>query len=152
MKTWLKRLLVAVIVLAAVILAVRYHRQVLALLGDEAQIEAWLAQLGPWGPLGIIALNALQVVVAFIPGYVMQVAAGFFFGFPLGAVYGIVGMALGGIIAIGLARWLGRPLVVRMVGETRLDRWEHVAHLDSLPIWFISCLAPSATSRTTSPA
>jgi uncharacterized membrane protein YdjX (TVP38/TMEM64 family) len=125
-----------------VALAVRYHREVLAFLSDETQIEAWLTQLGPWGPLGIIALNSLQVIVAFIPGYVMQVAAGFFFGFPVGAVYSIVGMAIGGAVAIGLARWLGRPLVVRMVGETRLNRWEHVARLDSLPVWFILMLGP----------
>ena len=142
MKLWFKRILVAVVIIASVALAIRYHRQVLAFLGDEAQIQAWLDQLGPLGPLGAIALNALQVVVAFIPGYVTQVASGFFFGYPKGAVYGVIGMLLGGAIAVGLARLLGRPLVVRMVGEDRLNRWEHVARLDSLPIWFILMLAP----------
>lgn len=142
MKIWWKRILVAVLLIAGVILAIRYHRQVLDFLGDQAQVEAWLDQLGPLGPLGLIALNALQVVVAFIPGYITQVAGGFLFGFPLGAIYGIIGMALGGVIAISLSRWLGRPLVVRMVGETRLERWEKVAHLNSLPIWFILMLGP----------
>ncbi len=142
MKLWFKRILVAVVIIAGVALAIRYHRQVLAFLGDEAQIQAWLDHLGPLGPLGAIALNALQVVVAFIPGYVTQVASGFFFGYPKGAVYGVIGMLLGGVIAVGLARLLGRPLVVRMVGEDRLNRWEHVARLDSLPIWFILMLAP----------
>ncbi len=142
MKTWFKRILVAVVIVAGVALAVRYHRQVLDFLGDEAQIQAWLDQLGPLGPLGAIALNALQVVVAFIPGYVTQVASGFLFGYPKGAFYGVIGMLLGGAIAIGLARLLGRPLVLRMVGEDRLNRWEHVARLDSLPIWFILMLAP----------
>lgn len=142
MKTWATRLVAAILVVIVLVLAVRYHREVLAFLSDKAQLEAWLSQLGPWGPLGIIALNSLQVIVAFIPGYVMQVAAGFFFGFPLGAVYSLIGMAFGGIIAIGLARWLGRPLVIRMIGETRLNRWEHVAHLDSLPVWFILMLGP----------
>lgn len=142
MKTWWKRILVAVLVVAGVLLAIRYHRQVLDFLGDEAKVEAWLDQLGPLGPLGVIILNALQVVVAFIPGYVTQVASGFLFGFPKGAIYGMIGMALGGLIAICLSRALGRPLVVRMVGEARLDRWENVAHLNSLPIWFILMLGP----------
>jgi uncharacterized membrane protein YdjX (TVP38/TMEM64 family) len=142
MMTWLKRILVTVAILIVLFLAVRYHRQILDFLGDEAQIQAWLDQLGPLGPLGAIALNALQVVVAFIPGYVTQVASGFFFGYPKGAVYGVIGMLLGGVIAVGLARLLGRPLVVRMVGEDRLNRWEHVARLDSLPIWFVLMLAP----------
>lgn len=52
------------------------------------------------------------------------------------------GVYYSGAIAVGLARLLGRPLVVRMVGEDRLNRWEHVARLDSLPIWFILMLAP----------
>lgn len=142
MKLWFKRILIAVVILIGVALSVRHHRQVLDFLGDEAQIQAWLDQLGPLGPLGAIALNALQVVVAFIPGYVTQVASGFLFGYPKGALYGVIGMLVGGVIAVGLARLLGRPLVVRMVGEARLNRWEHVARLDSLPIWFILMLAP----------
>ena len=42
--------------------------------------------------------------MAFIPGYVTQVASGFLFGYPKGAVYGVIGMLLGGVIAVGLAR------------------------------------------------
>jgi uncharacterized membrane protein YdjX (TVP38/TMEM64 family) len=142
MKIWWKRVLVSVLLIAGVVLAIRYHRQILDFLGDEAQVAAWLDRLGPLGPLGLIALNALQVVVAFIPGYITQVAGGFLFGFPMGAIYGIIGMALGGVVAISLSRLLGRPLVVRMVGETRLERWENVAHLNSLPIWFFLMLGP----------
>ena len=52
MMTWFKRILVAVVIVAGVALAIRYHRQVLDFLGDQAQIQAWLDQLGPLGPLG----------------------------------------------------------------------------------------------------
>jgi uncharacterized membrane protein YdjX (TVP38/TMEM64 family) len=92
--------------------------------------------------LAVIGLNALQVVVAFIPGYAMMIAAGYLYGFPLGAVYGVIGMALGGLIAISLARRYGRPLVVRMVGASRLERWEEVAHINTLPVWFFLMLGP----------
>jgi uncharacterized membrane protein YdjX (TVP38/TMEM64 family) len=67
---------------------------------NEQQLQAWLDRLGPLGPLGVIGLNALQVVVAFIPGYAMMIAAGYLYGFPMGAVYGAIGMALGGVIAM----------------------------------------------------
>ena len=89
--------------------------------------------------------------MAFIPGYVTQVASGFLFGYPKGALYGVIGMLLGGVIAVGLARLLGRPLVVRMVGEARLNRWEHVARLDSCRFGLSSCWRRSATFPTTSP-
>ena len=132
--------MVAVIAVGA--LVVRYNREVLAFLGDEAAIQAWVIRLGPLGPLGVIALNAIQVIIAFIPGYVMQLVAGFLYGWPMGAVYATIGMLIGGVIAVTLARIFGRPLVIRMVGEKRVDRWERVARLDSLALWFILMLAP----------
>jgi uncharacterized membrane protein YdjX (TVP38/TMEM64 family) len=142
MGEWLKRAALAALALIAGFLLVKYHRPLLAFFGDQEQVRAWLAGLGPWGPLGLIGLNAAQVVVAPIPGYVMQIASGYLFGWLDGAIYGTIGMALGGILAMGLARLFGRPLVSRLVGEERLDRWERVTHLDALPIWFILMLGP----------
>lgn len=138
----MKRGLLAVLVVLGLALAARYARPAFDFLSNEQQLQAWLDQLGPLGPLGVIGLNALQVVVAFIPGYAMMIAAGYLYGFPLGAVYGAIGMALGGLIAILLARRYGRPLVVRMVGAARLENWEEAAHINTLPVWFFLLLGP----------
>ena len=88
MRLWIKRGLLAVVVLIVVVLAVRYARPVFDFVSNEQQLQAWLDRLGPLGPLAVIALNALQVVVAFIPGYAMMITAGYLYGFPMGAVYG----------------------------------------------------------------
>ncbi len=141
-RPWLKYGLLAVLLLIVAVLAVRYARPMFDFVSNEQQLEAWLDRLGPLGPLAVIGLNALQVVVAFIPGYAMMIAAGYLYGFPMGAVYGAIGMALGGLIAISLARRYGRPMVVRMVGASRLESWEEVAHIDSLPVWFFLMLGP----------
>lgn len=142
MNVWVKRALAAGAIIAVGVLIIMYHREVIAFLSDEAAVQAWVVKLGPLGPLGIVALNAIQVIIAFIPGYIMQLAAGFMYGWPMGAVYGTVGMLIGGFAAVALARVFGRPLVIRMVGEKRVARWEHVARLDSLALWFILMLAP----------
>lgn len=142
MRPWIKRGLLVALSVTAVILFARYYRELFAFLSNEELLQAWLDQLGPVGPLAVIALNALQVVVAFVPGYAMMIAAGYLYGFPLGAIYGAIGMALGGVIAMALSRRYGRPLVVRMVGEDRMQRWEDVTHLNSLPIWFFLMLGP----------
>lgn len=142
MQLWLKRVALAVGALAVIIVAIRYHREILTLISDQARIRSWLEELGPWGPLGLIAINVTQVVVAPIPGYFTQIAAGYLYGWPVGAIYGVMGMALGGIVAMALARVFGRPLVSRIVGEKRLAHWEKVTHLDSLPIWFFLMLGP----------
>lgn len=142
MPLWLRRTLLVLVALTLLFLGVLHHEAILALVRDQERLQAWLADLGPLGPLGLIAINAAQVVFAPIPGYFMQIAAGYLYGWLGGAIYAVVGMALGGILAMGLARIFGRPLVVRIVGEKRLARWEQVAHLNSLPIWFMLMLGP----------
>lgn len=142
MQIWVKRALALTAALVAIYLLARYHEPILAIISDQERLRAWLAELGPLGPLGLIALNAAQVVVAPVPGYVVQIVAGYLFGWPAGTLYAIIGMALGGILAMGLARVFGRPLVRRLIGDDRLARWEKVARLNSLPIWFILMLGP----------
>jgi uncharacterized membrane protein YdjX (TVP38/TMEM64 family) len=51
-------------------------------------------------------------------------------------------MILGGLLAMTLARVYGRPLVERIVGAERLERWEDVAHLNSMAVWFVLMLGP----------
>ncbi|MER2600420.1 MAG: VTT domain-containing protein [Caldilineales bacterium] len=142
MSVWLRRILWILTVAAIVILAVLLARPVYDFLNNEQALEIWLDRLGPLGPLGVIALNALQVIVAFIPGYAMQVTAGFLYGFPLGALYGAIGMTLGGVIAMALARRFGQPFVARMVGPRQMARWQEVTRLNSLPIWAFMMIGP----------
>jgi uncharacterized membrane protein YdjX (TVP38/TMEM64 family) len=142
MRPWLKWILLIVVVAVLVVLAATHYRQAVAFLSNPAQIRTWLARLGPLGPLGLIAFNAIQVVVAPIPGYPVQIAAGYLFGWWQGSLYAVVGMILGGLLAMTLARVYGRPLVQRAVGAERLERWESVAHLNSLAVWFVLMLGP----------
>ena len=142
MRSWLKWVLLAAVLAVVAALAVRYWREVASFLRNPEELRAWLARLGPLGPLGLIAFNTVQVVVAPIPGYPVQIASGYLFGWWRGSLYSVVGMILGGLLAMTLARVYGRPLVQRMVGAERLERWEHVAHLNSLAIWFVLMLGP----------
>jgi uncharacterized membrane protein YdjX (TVP38/TMEM64 family) len=146
MRSWIKWVLLAAILAVVAVLAVRYWREVAAFLSDPEALQAWLARLGPLGPLGLIAFNTIQVVVAPIPGYPVQIVSGYLFGWWRGSLYAVVGMILGGLLAMTLARVYGRPLVQRMVGAERLDRWENVAHLNSLAVWFVLMLGPLGDS------
>jgi uncharacterized membrane protein YdjX (TVP38/TMEM64 family) len=142
MRPWLKWILLAAFLAVVAVLAVRYWKEVAAFLRSPDELRAWLARLGPLGPLGLIAFNTVQVVLAPVPGYPVQIAAGYLFGWWQGSLYSVVGMILGGLLAMTLGRIYGRPLVQRMVGAERLERWEQVAHLNSLTIWFVLMLGP----------
>ncbi len=134
--------IVAVILLGAV-LAWRYGSQLWVLTQDEAAFEAFVAQLGAWGPLALISINAMQIVFAPLPGYVMQAAAGYLYGPWWGGVFGATGLIIGAVLAMGLARYCGRPIVERLVGSERFARWERVSFSTSTILWFLILLAPS---------
>ena len=142
MRAWLKWILLVAVLAVVAVLSVRYWREVAAFLSNPDELRAWLARLGPLGPLGLIAFNAIQVVLAPVPGYPVQIAAGYLFGWWQGSLYAVAGMILGGLLAMTLGRVYGRPLVERVVGAERLERWEKVAHLNSLAVWFVLMLGP----------
>ncbi len=114
-----------------------------ALAQDQVALEAFVAQLGWWGPFGLIALNALQIVVAPIPGYAAQLAAGFLFGPLWGGVWGSLGLMAGSMLAMLLTRVFGRPLAEFMVGAKRLADWEETTHSDNPFLWAIVLFAPT---------
>lgn len=134
--------IVAAVVVIIVVALIWFGPQIWQLVQDEQALEAWVVSLGWLGPLALVAINALQIVVAPIPGYVVQVAAGFLFGPLWGGIWGSIGLLLGASLAFWLARLYGRPMVGRLVGPARLDQWEHVTHSTSTLVWFFLLLGP----------
>jgi uncharacterized membrane protein YdjX (TVP38/TMEM64 family) len=110
---------------------------------DEAALQAAIAGLGWLGPLALITINVLQIVIAPIPGYVMQAAAGYLYGPFWGGVWGSIGLVAGAMLAMGLSRNFGRPLAVHFVGSERLEHWESTTHSTSTLVWFTLLAAPT---------
>ncbi len=135
---WRPLLVIALGLIAAVAL----WRPLSHMLADMESAREWLAALGPWGPIALIAVNAAQIVFAPIPGYFVQMAGGYLFGAVPGALYGLAGMLIGGALAMVLARRLGRPFVERWLGAERVARWEHAVHADALWVWFLLMASP----------
>lgn len=138
---FMRWLLIGMVLIIAIVL-IWYGPQLWQLVQDEEALEAWVSGLGWLGPVALIALNAIQIVVAPIPGYVVQVASGFLFGPIWGGVWASVGLLLGASMAFWLARFYGRPLANRLVGEERLAKWESVSHSDNTLVWFILLVGP----------
>ena len=127
---------------AVVVLVILYGRPLAELLADRERVQEWLARLGPWGPLGLVLVSALQVVVAPVPGYFVQIAGGYLFGLWVGGIYSTIGMLLGGATAMLLGRTFGRPLVAKITGRERLVHWEGLIRSDSPWTWFVLLSAP----------
>ena len=111
--------------------------------GDQERIQEWVAGFGPWGPLVSIALNVAQVLLAPIPGQFVGVMNGYLYGIWLGTLYSMIGLLLGTMLAMTLARRFGRPLVERLVNPEQLARWDRIAGRRGPPFFFLVYLFPS---------
>jgi uncharacterized membrane protein YdjX (TVP38/TMEM64 family) len=103
----------------------------LAALMDQTQalglrLRELVEQSGPLAPLTYLAAKALTFI--FLPwvGYPLNVASGSLFGLFWGFVLTAAGDTLGGCILFVLSRWKGRPLVARILGESRMARVDGV--------------------------
>ncbi|MFN8441974.1 MAG: VTT domain-containing protein [Caldilineaceae bacterium] len=116
--------------------------RLLELLTDEASVRLLIQRLGWLGPVALILFNTLQIVIAPIPGYFVQAAAGYLYGPIWGGVWATCGLITGSMLAMGLTRRFGRPLAVAMIGQERLDQWETTTHSTNPVVWFLLLLAP----------
>ncbi|GIK74613.1 MAG: hypothetical protein BroJett021_36010 [Chloroflexota bacterium] len=142
LRSWRFGLFVALLLSAAVV-AWQFWPLLWTLAQDEDALRTFVSQLGMWGPVALVSLNAIQIVVAPLPGYVMQAAAGYLYGPFWGGVWGALGVLIGSTLAMAIARYFGRPIVERLVGEGRLEQWERLTFSTSTAVWFIILLAPT---------
>lgn len=114
-STWVR---FTVFVLGLVVLGIYVACDGGAVLAD---VGDWVDTLGFWGPV-VFALCYALAVTALLPGSVLTASAGALFGLPLGAAVVLAGASAGSVLSFGIARWLGRPVVVRYAGSGRLAR------------------------------
>jgi uncharacterized membrane protein YdjX (TVP38/TMEM64 family) len=77
-------------------------------------IEAWIANLGPWGVLAFIALFVVATSLL-IPDTLLCVIAGVLFGIPWGVAAVVAGSLLGASLQYALSRRLLRARIERML-------------------------------------
>jgi len=78
---------------------------------EPEAFRAWVDASGIWGRIIFIGMVILQVIVAFIPGEAIELAAGYAFGGLEGTVLSMVGILLGSWIIFMLVRKFGVKMV-----------------------------------------
>lgn len=99
---------------------------------------------GPLGFLILLALQFLQIVVAFIPGEATQMAAGMLYGPWVGGLVILVGSILSSAFVFVVVHRLGAPFVRDMVSDTWLEKFERFEQSGKLELTvFILFLIPA---------
>ncbi|KPK15721.1 MAG: hypothetical protein AMJ67_15030 [Betaproteobacteria bacterium SG8_41] len=90
----------------------------------DLTLEGMVQLIRSWGGWGVAVSIALMVVHSFVPfpAEILACANGMIYGPVWGTAVTWVGAMLGASVAFGLARWLGRPFVYRMLKEARRER------------------------------
>ena len=140
--TWARAVFLVVLLATATGLLWHWRDPLLATFFDKDETQRWIAGLGPWGPLVTIGLNSAQVLLAPIPGQFIGLVNGYLYGVWLGTLYSMVGLLLGTVLAMALARRFGRPLVERLVNPDTLARWDTIVHHQGPPFFFLIYLIP----------
>ena len=76
-----------------------------------AQFQALVDSCGIWGRLIFVGMVVLQVIVAFIPGEPIELAAGYAFGFLEGSLLTLAGFMIGSWLVFISVRKFGVKLV-----------------------------------------
>lgn len=106
-----------------VFLSVLYTPELKSLFTRRDEIKEYVEQQGFRAIVLFICLQIFQVVVAAVPGEIVQVAGGYFFGTLGGAAFLTSGLIIGSIIAFFAARLLGYRLVKTFVSQAKLDKF-----------------------------
>ena len=137
--------LIAFLVLMAVIvvLAWPYIADVFTEGGVERLVER-VQNAGWMGVLILLGMQFLQVVVAFIPGEVVQLAAGLMYGPLFGSLIILIGCVISSTVVYFLVHKLGAPFVQGMVSTKHLDKFRRFEESGKLDIIvFVLFLIPA---------
>lgn len=135
----LVKAILALIVVAALIAAVSIF--------DVQQMFrealAWIAGLGPLGPVIFVGLYILACVFL-LPGAILTLGAGAVFGFAQGAVAASVGATLGATCAFLVGRYLARDWVARRIaGNDRFRAVDEAVAREGWKIVLLTRLSPA---------
>jgi uncharacterized membrane protein YdjX (TVP38/TMEM64 family) len=130
------RILIAVVVLAAIVIA---GRRAAALI---PQFAAWVQSLGVWGAAAFVA-GYVVAAVAFVPGSLLTLGAGAIFGLVRGTALVLVAATLGASAAFLVARYVARGAVERRIAASpRFAAIDRAVGREGRKIVFLLRLSP----------
>lgn len=94
-------------------------------LSNRDQLVAYVESLGFFAPVVYVILQAIQIVVAPIPGQVVGSVGGFLFG-EWGIIWTLLGSIIGYYIVLRIARRFGRPLLERIFKKAAVAKFDFI--------------------------
>lgn len=113
----------AIVIAVLIVLTVFYAPVLIRLFSHTDQFSDYIKSFGAWGVVVFIMLQALQVVISPIPGELTQLAGGFIYGTGWGTLFSAAGILIGSVLAFGITRVFGYPLLKLIVPSGKLEQF-----------------------------
>lgn len=126
-KRIVMKVLLGLIAVVSTALLIYYAPAIIKIMSSMDNFRAYIHSTGHWGPIMFILFQILQIVVAPIPGEVVQIAGGYIYGTALGSFYTTVGLIIGSAIAFYFTRFIGRDFVSRLLRKQNM-KWMSFMH------------------------
>ena len=125
-RTWLAVLKFTVLLLILVGTPLLFYfrfPEVLEHLNSMESINAMLAKYHIASIFIYIGLQIVQVILAFLPGQVVQFAAGYAYGVLFGFLLTIIGVTIGTFCSFSIGKLFGKDIVYLIFGDDRLKKF-----------------------------
>ena len=122
-QIWSGAVLLGLAVAAVILYFVGKSKGWLSMFDSVEELQDFISGYGVWAPLVFFLVQVIQVILAPIPGSVTTLFGGIFFGFWKAMIISVAAVFTGSMILFLLAKYLGRPLVTRLIGKERVEKY-----------------------------
>jgi uncharacterized membrane protein YdjX (TVP38/TMEM64 family) len=109
---------------------------------DKRFLKHTLREWGILAPVIFISLQALQVIIAPIPGELTGILGGYLFDQWVGLLYSTIGLTVGSVAAFAVGRWLGAHYVQRLVSPDIWRKLGFIIEAEGIVLCFVIFLIP----------
>ena len=116
---------------------------------DKRFLKHTLRDWGVLAPVVFVGLQALQVIIAPIPGELTGILGGYLFGEWVGLLYSTIGLTVGSLTAFAVGRWLGARYVQKLVSAEIWRKMGFIVEAEGAILCFIIFLMPGLPKDVT---
>ncbi|MBE6806447.1 MAG: TVP38/TMEM64 family protein [Ruminococcaceae bacterium] len=121
-RKWFSAITLTLFAVVLVLLTLLFTRVLAPYLGSKEELRAFLDGYGWTGRFILFGLQCLQVVVALIPGEVVELGAGYAYGAVEGALICLAGVALSSSLIFLLVKKIGMPMVELFISREKISQ------------------------------
>lgn len=121
-RKWVSAVSLVTFVVILVLLTLLFTKVLSPYLTSADQLREFLNTYGWKGRFILLGLQCLQVVVAFIPGEIIELGAGYAYGAFQGLLICLVGVALSSSIIFLLVKKIGTPMVEMFISREKMNQ------------------------------